>query len=65
MMTTHLIVGTVLYANKEMILLSDGTVFAAPVWMRLLHFPAGTSMVIEYEIVEGRNVLTAVPQVRE
>ena len=65
MMTTHLMVGTVLYADEETILLSDGTVFAAPVGMRLPHVPAGRSLVIEYDVVEGRNLLMTVPQVRE
>jgi hypothetical protein len=32
--------------------------------MRLPHYPAGTSLVIEYEILEGRNVLAHVPEVR-
>jgi hypothetical protein len=57
-------VGAVLYANEETILLTDRTLFLAPAGMRLPHYPAGTSLVIEYEIFEGRNVLAHVPEVR-
>jgi hypothetical protein len=33
--------------------------------MRLPHYPAGMTLVIEYEITEGRNVLADVQEVRE
>jgi hypothetical protein len=44
MASTHLVVGAVLYANEETILLTDRP---------------------EYEILDGRNVLMHVPEVRE
>jgi hypothetical protein len=65
MAPTHLTIGTVLFANEESILLTDRTLFLVPVKMRLPHYRAGTSLVIEYEIVEGRNILAHVPKVRE
>ena len=60
-----LMIGAVRYANSETILLMDRTVFETPVWMHLPHYRVGAVLVIEYDVVEGRNVLTAVPQVRE
>ncbi len=57
-------VGPVLYANDTTILLTDGTLFEAPADMRLPRFLSGASLLIEYEVIESRNVLTAVPQVR-
>jgi hypothetical protein len=62
-MAAHLMVGTVLYANERTILLTDRTLFEAPA--HLPHFRKGVTLVIEYEPVEGRNVLTHVPAVRE
>ena len=64
MASTHLMVGAVLYANEETILLTDGTLFLAPAGMRLPNYPAGTSLVIEYEVLDGRNVLAHVPEIR-
>jgi hypothetical protein len=60
-MAVHLVVGAVLYANDKTILLTDRTLFEAPVGMHLPHFRTGVTLVIEYKIVEGRNVLTHVP----
>ncbi len=54
-------VGMVLFANAKTIVMTDRTPFEAPDEMRLPRYPAGTALVIEYEVVEGRNVLTAVP----
>jgi hypothetical protein len=59
----HLTVGEVLFANEDTILISDGTLFLIPAGMRLLTI-AGTTLVIEYEILKGRNVLAHVPEVR-
>jgi len=59
----HLMVGAVVFANEETILISDGTLFLVPAGMRLPHFPAGTTLVIEYEILKGRNVLAHVPEI--
>ena len=50
-------------ANEETILISDGTLFLVPAGMRLPHYPAGTTLVIEYEILKGRNVLAHVPEI--
>ena len=61
MPAVHFAIGTVLFANEDSILLTDRTLFVAPAGMRLPSFPAGSSVIVEYEIVEGRNVLTAVP----
>jgi len=60
-----LMIGAVRYANSETILLMDRSVFETPVWMHLPHYRVGAVLVIEYDVIEGRNVLTAVPQVRE
>jgi hypothetical protein len=46
----HLTVGEVLFANEDTILISDGTLFLIPAGMRLLTI-AGTTLVIEYEIL--------------
>jgi hypothetical protein len=59
----HLMVGAVVFANEETILMSDGTLFLVPAGMRLPHYPAGTTLVIEYEILKGRNVLAHVPEI--
>jgi len=59
-----LMVGSVLYANEETILLTDGTLFVAPAGMHLPPFGNGTTLVIEYEVIEGLNVLTHVPELR-
>ena len=64
-MGVHLMVGTVLYANDQTILLTDRTLFAAPAGMHLPTFRPGATLVIEYERLEGCNVLTHVPGVRE
>ena len=64
MAAVHLMVGAVLLVNEETLLLTDGTLFAATTGMHLPAFPAETVVVIEYEIIEGRNVLTHVPAVR-
>ncbi len=64
MATHHLLVGVVLIANEETILMSDRTLFCVPAGMRLPHYPAGVTLVVEYEILEGRNVLAHVPNVR-
>ena len=63
-MASGLLVGAVLFANEETLLLTDRTLFVVPVGMHLPRFPVGTTVVIEYEIVEGRNVLAHVPRVR-
>ena len=63
-MTMRLMVGAVLYADDDTILLSDRTLFAAPAGRRLPHYSAGTTIVIEYEVVADRNMLVAVPQIR-
>ncbi len=63
-MAVHLMIGAVLFANEESILLTDRTLFEVPAGMRLPHYHAGTSLVIEYEPVDGRNVLTHLPEVR-
>ena len=55
-MAVHLMVGAVLYANDKPILLTDRALFVVPVGMHLPRFPAGTTVVIQYEILEGRNV---------
>ena len=65
MAAQHLMMGTVLFADEESILLADRTLFLVPAGMHLPHYRAGISLVIEYEIVEGRNILAHVPEVRE
>lgn len=60
----HLMVGEVLFANEETILISDGTLFLIPAGMRLPHYSGGTTLVSEYEILTGRNVLAHVPEIR-
>jgi hypothetical protein len=47
-------------ANGENILMVDRTLFLAPV----PRYPAGATLVVEYEILEGRNVLARVPEIR-
>ena len=64
MSSTHLMVGAVLFANEETLLLTDRTLFVVPAGMHLPVFPPGSSIVVEYEIVEGQNVLTHVPAIR-
>ncbi len=63
-MAIGLMVGTVLFANEETLLLTDRTLFVVPAWMHLPVLPAGSTVVIEYDVVEGRNVLTNVPAIR-
>lgn len=64
MVAFHLMVGAVLFASEDSILLTDRTLFVVPAGMRLPHYPAGTSLLIEYEIVEGCNILKHVPEIR-
>jgi hypothetical protein len=64
MAPARLMVGAVLFANEETLLMADRTLFVAPAGMCLPHYPAGTTLVIEYEIIEGRNALAQVPKVR-
>jgi hypothetical protein len=64
MVSARLMVGAVLFASQDAILLTDRTLFVAPAAMHLPVYPAGTTVVIEYEIVEGRNVLTSRPTIR-
>ena len=63
-MAVYLMVGAVLFANEETLLLTDRTLFVAPAGMHLPVFPAGSTVVVEYEILEGRNVLTHRPMLR-
>ncbi len=50
--------------DEDTIPLTDRTLFVAPAGIHLPVFPAGTTVVVEYEILEGRNVLTHAPAVR-
>ena len=61
---THLMVGAVLFANEDTLLLSDRTMFMTPAGMHLPDLPAGRTVIVEYEILDGRNVLTNVPAIR-
>ena len=63
-LTTHLMVGAVLYANADTLLLTDRTMFITPARMHLPDLPAGRTVIVEYEILDGRNVLTNVPAIR-
>ena len=63
-MEDPLMVGVVLDANEETVLLTDRTRFVVPAGMHLPPFLPGTTLVIEYEMIEGRNVLTHVPEPR-
>jgi len=58
-------IGAVLFANEETLLMADRTLFMAPAGMRLPVYPTGSTVVIQYEILDGRNVLTHVPEIRE
>ncbi len=60
----RLVVGVVLIANADSILLTDRTYFEAPPGMCLPAFKAGSTVVVEYDIIEGRNVLAGLPGVR-
>ena len=60
----RLVVGVVLIANVDSILLTDRTYFEAPPGMSLPALKAGSTVVVEYDIVEGRNVLATLPGVR-
>jgi len=60
----RLVVGVVLIANADSILLTDRTYFEAPPGMSLPAFKAGSTVVVEYDIIEGRNVLAGLPGVR-
>jgi len=60
----RLVVGVVLIANADSILLTDRTYFEAPHGMSLPAFKAGSTVVVEYDIIEGRNVLAGLPGVR-
>ena len=64
MIVHHVMVGAVLFSNADTILMADRTLFLTPAGMRLPHYPSGATLVIEYEIVEGRNVLATVPAIR-
>ncbi len=61
----HFAIGAVLFANEDSILLTDRTLFVAPAGILLPVFSAGDSVVLQYDILDGRNVLTALPTVRE
>ncbi len=65
MATVHLAIGAVLFANEDSILLTDRTLFVAPSAILLPVLSAGDSVVLQYDILDGRNVLTALPTVRE
>jgi hypothetical protein len=54
-MAAHLRVRVVLFANEATIMLTDRTLFVAPAGMRLPNYPASTTLVIEYEILEGQR----------
>jgi hypothetical protein len=43
----RLMVGAVLSANEDTLLMADRTMFVAPVGMRLPSYPAGMMLVIE------------------
>ncbi|HKW95615.1 MAG TPA: hypothetical protein VJX92_27250 [Methylomirabilota bacterium] len=60
----RLVVGVVLIANADSILLTDRTYFEAPPGMSLPAFKAGSTVVVEYDIVEGRNILASLPGMR-
>ncbi len=60
----RLVVGVVLIANADSILLTDRTYFEAPPGMSLPAFKAGSTVVVEYDVIEGRNVLAGLPGVR-
>ena len=62
--SARLMVGAVLFANEDTLLLTDRTLFVVPAGMHLPVFHAGTTLVVEYETLDGRNVLTNVPGVR-
>ena len=64
MAPARLMVGAVLFANEETLLMADRTLFVAPAGMCLPHYSAGTTLVIEHEIIERRNVLAQVSKVR-
>ena len=52
-----------LFANEATIMLTDRTLFVAPAGMHLPVYSAGSTVVIEYEILEGQKVQTQVPEV--
>ncbi len=52
-MAGGLMVGTVLFASEETILLTDRTLFVAPTWMHLPLLPVSATVVVEYDVVEG------------
>ena len=60
----RLVVGAVLFANADYLLLTDRTLFTVPEGMSLPAFVPGSTVVVEYDIVDGRNVLAHVPGVR-
>ncbi len=57
-------VGSVLFASEDTLLMTDCTLFRVPPGMRLPHYAAGATLVVEYEVREGRNVLAHVPTAR-
>jgi hypothetical protein len=60
----HLMIGAVLFVNEDTLLMADRTLFCVPAGMRLPNYTAGATVVVEYEVREGRNVLAHVPTVR-
>jgi hypothetical protein len=56
-MAAHLMVGVVLFANEDTLLLTDRTVFVVPTGMRLPVFRAGIALVVEYEVPRGAQRL--------
>jgi hypothetical protein len=61
----RIVVGIVRFANSDYLLLTDRTLFEAPNGMSLPRFVAGSTVVVEYETVNGRNFLTHVPGLRK
>jgi len=60
----NLKVGAVLFANEDTLLLTDRTMFAAPAGMVLPPLPPGSTVVVEYEVRDGQNILASVPAIR-
>jgi hypothetical protein len=64
MASARLMLGAVLFANEDTLLLTDRSLFVAPAGMHLPVYPPGSTVVVEYEILEERNVLRSVPTIR-